>query len=242
MKTHNRAAAGASLALLLALTACNTSEQDGGNEGAPSSDASTSASASGSAAEPSPEETDGESSPASASESSPTDADETYVPDFEAVTGEKPASDKEGEEKATEAVKRYYEVTSGLLAHRGQGAGDVLPIVARNPQLERDDERFQRIAQEMTDTYKGESKGEVLSADPGAIYTEDGERVMFGSYRMQVCEDNTAVSVTDEEGKKVSTGTPRYQLEYVVQWNEDKTWKVAGKQVLKDDSGKTKTC
>lgn len=235
MKTRNRAAAGASLALLLALTACNTTGQEG--ESGPSSDgAPTSASASNPSAEPSPEEGDEGSSPASASEASPSDEDEAspsdedeaYEPGFGMVTGDQPASEEEGKEKAEEALKRYYEAKGGLLRHRGEGAEVVLPLVARDPQLGSDQERFKQIQDEMTSTYEGQSQVEVLETVTGHTRQPDGSLMENVSITLTVCEDNTGVTVTDENGDPVSTGgAQRYQTKYLVTWTpDDEAWKV----------------
>ena len=222
--TKTTAYTGAVLALALTLTGCN-----GG--GQPSGD-STSASASQSSLAPIQDvssSASASSSSASASSSSAASSG-SEVGEFTPVTSKAPESEKEGKAKAFEVVQLHYKVQTALVQSQDPAQVDNLSVAVAGPYLEQEKAAFKKAFESTPQKYEGESKPELISAIAGPLVAPDGGLTDYSSVTLKVCEDNSGVKVTDQQGKPVNTGMPRYVVDYSARWfPETGEWKVTSR-------------
>lgn len=229
--TKTTACTGAVLALALTLTGCN-----GG--GQPSGD-STSASASQSSLEPIQ---DVPSSASEASSSAGSASSSNKASTFAAVTSDRPTNDEMAKEHGFKALQLYYAINDHFLKQNSVD-GELLGLAARDPYLSQDLEQLKAI-ESSGETYTGKSRVELLEAIIGGTSNVEGKQVPHSNAQLLVCEDNTSVSVKDKNGKPVSSGSAlRYQTTYIVTWqDDDSSWKVATRDVMRDEKGNPKSC
>lgn len=235
MTTRTKALAGATLALALALTGCTV-----GDDAEPTASASTTAAAPESSASPT-----SSASPASSSASespSETASPSSSAPEFTAVTSERPRDDQAAQIHGFEAVQLHYDVLQYLNA-TNQVDPELLGLSVREPYLSKLAEQMQPI-EDSGESYSGESKVELINAIIAPTRTIEGEGTPRANAQLLVCEDNTGVVVKDEEGKRVSSGSVlRYQITYIVTWQEDdQTWKIVTREVMRDEDGDPESC
>lgn len=215
---------GAVLALALTLTGCNGGGQPSNN--------STSASASQSSLEPIQDvssSASASSSSASASSSSAASSG-SEVGKFTPVTSKAPESEKEGKAKAFEVVQLHYKVQTALVQSQDPAQVDNLSVAVAGPYLEQEKAAFKKAFESTPQTYEGESKPELISAIAGPLVAPDGGLTDYSSVTLKVCEDNSGVKVTDQQGKPVNTGMPRYVVDYSARWfPETGEWKVTSR-------------
>ncbi len=230
-RTTTTAYTGAFLALGLALTGCN-----GGGEPAATS---TPASASRSSLEPIQSvlpSTSASAPSVSASSTSAAASSADAFASFEPVTSKAPTSEEEGKAKAFETVQLYYKVQTELMRQWDPEQVDALAVAVHGPYLEQKEAALAKAFKEHTQKYAGESKPELISAIAGPLVAPDGSLTDYSSVTLKVCEDNTGVKVTDEKGKPVDTGIPRYVVDFSARWYPDtEEWKVTSRALPKEE-------
>lgn len=231
MTTRTKALAGASLALALALTGCTA-----GDDAEPTESASTTAAAPESSASPTPS-----ASPASSS-ASETASPSSSAPEFTAVTSERPRDDQAAQIHGFEAVQLLYDIQREQFTQNTVDQ-EQLGLAVREPYLSKLAEQMQPI-EDANQEYGGKSKVELINAIIAPTRTIQGEGTPHANAQLLVCEDNTGVVVKDEDGKRVSSGSVlRYQITYIVTWQEDdQAWKVVTREVMRDEDGDPKSC
>lgn len=243
MSTQKKALAGLATVLMLATAGCGEEKPENPLEG--QSSAPSSASSAPSEAAPS-ESDESESAEGESSESASEEESESEAPreEYEPVTSDAPQSEKEGREKATEAVELYYEVNNELMRERGERVDELAPVVARDQELRDMRAGFKDMQETRADdVYEGESVAHPEKAIAGPQRGKDGEWLDYTSVEVQVCEDNTDVTITGKDGEEKQGGAPRYQISYIVLWDQESgQWKVALREVMTGEDGKAKSC
>lgn len=235
------ATGGVALSAALLLTGCT-----GGGQASPSSE-TTPASASESSPAPIPENPS--SSPASGSETSSATTTGSASPSdrleaFEPVRADAaPETEKQGEEMGWKAVQRYYEAQTKLLQDRDPEQVEELSSIVSGPYLEQEVESLTRTFEGKVRTYEGQSRPELIAATAGPLIWPDGSRTDYSSVTLRVCEDNSGVTVKDENGKALPTGAERYVLDFSTRWDEEtERWTVTGSSEPSSDDPGVTTC
>lgn len=234
MTRHTKLAAvgGTFLAAALFLTGCTNGDDQPSDNG-------TSASAQRSSLEPIQDMSSSVSDSSSAAGSASSSSDPSA---FTAVTSGRPTDDGMAREHGFEALQLYYAITNRFLTQSSVDV-ELLGLAAREPYLSEDIKQLKAI-ESSGETYTGESRVELLEAIIGGTSNVEGDQVPYSNAQLLVCEDNTSVAVKDKNGDPVSTGSAlRYQTTYIVTWQEDdSSWKVATRDVMRDNEGNPKSC
>lgn len=159
----------------------------------------------------------------------------------EKITSEAPKSAEQAGELAFKTVQAHYGVFVSVF--QGEPYDDAAFAAVTGDPLYSQMAGPLKRTKESTQTYEGESVPHLIEAIPGQR-TIAGEEYPYAAVRVDVCEDNTGVKVTDAEGKKVSSGSVlRYRVTYAVEWEpETKTWKVTRHEVPRAEGGDPKAC
>ncbi|MGW3946323.1 hypothetical protein ACWEBH_09275 [Micrococcus endophyticus] len=225
------ATAGAALSAALLLTGCT----DGGQE-SPTSE-TTPVSASESSPAPIPE------NPLSSSATPiPENPLDNGFPDFEPVTSEQPATDKEATARAFETVELMYEVSGEALRSGDPENAGELSVAATGGMLEREMELVEGVLGKGV-TYEGESTVELIESEVAPSARQDGTLIERATVHLVVCEDNSQVKITGKDGEAKNTGDDRFRVNYRVSWNERaETWAVVSTSLPKLDGPEETEC
>ena len=235
MTTRTKTLAGASLVLALALTGCNGTAGNGEASSTSQAPAETSSSASAS-------QNSSVRAASSRPASSMSEASLSSVPSFEPVTSAQPQDDQTAQIKGFEALQQHYDISRDLLT-QNRVDKELLAVSMREPYLSKFAEQMKPI-EVSGEIYSGESKIELLEPIIGATTTVKGDQIPHSNAQLLVCEDNTGVVVKDKDGNRVSSGSVlRYQITYILTWqSDDQAWKIATREVMRDEKGNPKTC
>lgn len=235
MNTRTTTLTAAGAALALALTGCTGNEGAGGTSSTPPASQATTSSTAASASASQSE------SSASSSSSAPA-ASPSSAPEFEEIISARPSGAQMTQIKGFEAVQLLYKIQRQQFVE-GSVDAEQLGVAVREPYLSKLVEQLEPI-ETADQSYSGESKVELLEAIAGGARSSKGEEIENATSQLLVCEDNTGVVVKDADGKRVSSGSVlRYQLTYLVTWDEvDGTWKVASREVMRDQDGDPLSC
>lgn len=235
MTTRTKTLAGASLVLALALTGCNGTAGNGEASSTSQAPAETSSSASAS-------QNSSVRAASSRPASSMSEASLSSAPSFEPVTSAQPQDDQTAQIKGFEALQQHYDISRDLLT-QNRVDKELLAVSMREPYLSKFAEQMKPI-EVSGEIYSGESKIELLEPIIGATTTVKGDQIPHSNAQLLVCEDNTGVVVKDKDGNRVSSGSVlRYQITYIVTWqSDDQAWKIATREVMRDEKGNPKTC
>lgn len=235
MTTRTKTLAGASLVLAFALTGCNGTAGNGEASSTSQAPAETSSSASAS-------QNSSVRAASSRPASSMSEASLSSAPSFEPVTSAQPQDDQTAQIKGFEALQQHYDISRDLLT-QNRVDKELLAVSMREPYLSKFAEQMKPI-EVSGEIYSGESKIELLEPIIGATTTVKGDQIPHSNAQLLVCEDNTGVVVKDKDGNRVSSGSVlRYQITYIVTWqSDDQAWKIATREVMRDEKGNPKTC
>ena len=235
MTTRTKTLAGASLVLALALTGCNGTAGNGEASSTSQAPAETSSSASAS-------QNSSVRAASSRPASSMSEASLSSAPSFEPVTSAQPQDDQTAQIKGFEALQQHYDISRDLLT-QNRVDKELLAVSMREPYLSKFAEQMKPI-EVSGEIYSGESKIELLEPIIGATTTVKGDQIPHSNAQLLVCEDNTGVVVKDKDGNRVSSGSVlRYQITYILTWqSDDQAWKIATREVMRDEKGNPKTC
>lgn len=139
-------------------------------------------------------------------------------------------------------MQQHYDISRDLLT-QNRVDKELLAVSMREPYLSKFAEQMKPI-EVSGEIYSGESKIELLEPIIGATTTVKGDQIPHSNAQLLVCEDNTGVVVKDKDGNRVSSGSVlRYQITYIVTWqSDDQAWKIATREVMRDEKGNPKTC
>lgn len=235
MDKHARRGMAGSVALVavLALTGCQ--QQDEGNGIPPLESASQVSSPA-----PIPE------NPVSSSASSPApipSVSSSSFPEFEPVTSEQPATDKEATAHAFETVELMYEITSAALRSGDPENADALRVAATGGMLERQQETVTKPL-EAGYSYEGETRAELIDSKVFPAARQDGTLIERATVQLVVCQDNTGATGWDKDGKEVGQNVDRrFRVNYDAMWNErSQTWAVVSTSLPKLDGPEETQC
>lgn len=177
----------------------------------------------------------------SESESGSPTASATEVGGVTAVVSPAPENAEQAEAKAFEAVQAHYDVVNEVIVSK-QLDEEGLAATTTDPLYGQLVEGLAPL-EDSSNTSNGGSVPRLLEAIPGKLIVDDTE-YPYASVGVSVCEDNTQVRVTDENGDPVSSGDVlRYEIDYAVQWNpSDETWRVSRMEVPRDSEGEARQC
>lgn len=226
------ATAGAALSAALLLTGCT----DGGQE-SPTSE-TTPASASESSPAPIPE------NPLSSSATPiPENPLDNGFPDFEPVTSEQPATDKEATARAFETVELMYEITSAALRSGDPENADALSAAATGGMLERQQETVTKPLEEGY-SYEGQTTAELIDSKVFPAARQDGTLIERATVQLVVCQDNSEVTLKDKDGNEAGKNADRrFRVNYDAMWNErSQTWAVVSTSLPKLDGPEETQC
>ena len=229
-RNHRAVAAGLMVAGMLAVTGC---QQEPDNNGIPPLESASEASS------PAPIPENPLSSSAAPIPENPL---ETDFPDFEPVTSEQPATDKEATAHAFETVELMYEVSGEALRSGDPENAGELSVAATGGMLEREMELVEGVLGKGV-TYEGESTVELIESEVAPSARQDGTLIERATVHLVVCEDNSQVKITGKDGEAKNTGDDRFRVNYRVSWNErSQTWAVVSTSLPKLDGPEETEC
>ena len=232
MRARQGLAGAVALAVALGVSGC---QQDKADEGGLPELPSGSASASSSAPAPSASA----SSPVPIATPTPTAA---AFPTFEPVTSETAGTQEEAQARAFQAVELFYDVQAAVLNSGDTANVDRLSVVTQQGLLNQRRTLVEKAFSEGL-TYQGASKVEQIEGLAGPSVKPDGSLVENASVNLTVCEDNSEVKITEKDGSKVETGTPRYRVKYAVMWNDETgVWSVNARELPPENGAEETTC
>lgn len=229
-RNHRAVAAGLMVAGMLAVTGC---QQEPDNNGIPPLESASEASS------PAPIPENPLSSSAAPIPENPL---ETDFPDFEPVTSEQPATDKEATARAFETVELMYEVSEEALRSGDPENADELSVAATGGMLEREMELVEGVLGKGV-TYEGQTKLELIDSKVFPAARQDGTLIERATVQLVVCEDNSQVKITGKDGEAKNTGDNRFRVNYDAMWNErSQTWAVVSTSLPKLDGPEETEC
>ena len=229
-RNHRAVAAGLMVAGMLAVTGC---QQEPDNNGIPPLESASEASS------PAPIPENPLSSSAAPIPENPL---ETDFPDFEPVTSEQPATDKEATARAFETVELMYEVSEEALRSGDPENADELSVAATGGMLEREMELVEGVLGKGV-TYEGQTKLELIDSKVFPAARQDGTLIERATVQLVVCEDNSQVKITGKDGEAKNTGDDRFRVNYDAMWNErSQTWAVVSTSLPKLDGPEETQC